>query len=297
MTTETIKRKNGAERSWLGRVLLISAAALGLALCWSQKSNAATLNGGDQNVNVTEVTNPDTTGVINLCPEMENNQDVQSVVTGSTGEEIAYVLEAKETKNHPIFNIEPWVCYSTDWWDVSFISRISWSGEVLPGVSVYWHVDLKNKLKDPTKMEWVSWKFTSSVNVWGWATINYDHTLTWWWDNIFRWGVWYKWKIWGVNYNVIVNPLNSNGSSLSGKLAVSGKVWKNWNISSFIFVDSNDSGKDKNFNFGNVSCYSETQYTQNITDNLGVYGWVRLTWSPKWITNMDVVWWVRYIIK
>jgi hypothetical protein len=38
---------------------------------------------------------------------MENNQDVQSVVTGSIGEEIAYVLEAKETKNHPIFNIEP----------------------------------------------------------------------------------------------------------------------------------------------------------------------------------------------
>ena len=293
--TETIERKDGAvERSWLGRIILIGAAALGLVLCWSQELNAATINSGDQNANVTEVTDsvksPDTTGVVGLDTEMEEGQDVQAQVTESTGEQIAYVLEAKETKNDPIFNIEPWLCYSTDWWDVSFITRISWSGEVFPGARVYWHLDLKNDLENPTKMEWVSWKFTSSVNVWGWATINYDHTLTWGWDNIFRWGVWYGWKIWGVNYNVIVNPLNSNGSSLSGKVAVSGKIWKNCDISSFIFGDS---GK----HFWNVTCYSETQCNRNVTNNLGVFGWVRLSWSPKWITNADVVWWVRYIIK
>lgn len=276
---------------------LLPATAVSLwALLWSTPTaTAAEIYGEDQSVNVTEVTklpatsivDGEATQVMDLYPEMKEGQDVQAQVTENTGEQIAYVLETKETKNHPTFNIEPWVCYSTEWWDVSFISRISWSGEVLPGVSVYWHVDFKNKLEDPTKMEWVSWKFTSSVKLWGWATLNYDHTLTWGWDNIFRWGAWYGWKIWGVNYNVIVNPLNSNGSSLSGKASASGKVWKNWNISSFIFVDS---GK----HFWNVTYYSETQYTQNITKNLGVYGWARVSWNSKWITNTDIVWWVRF---
>lgn len=198
-------------------------------------------------------------------------------------------IEAEQaTKNLTKFNVYTWVGY-TIWGDVKWVNRIQWSWELLQGTPLSTRVTWVFDLDDPMHSKW-SWKLILWKNVYKWISIDWDYTFTWTWWNLFRFGIGYTWKLWEWIYWVKLFPLNTNWSPISAKAMISTKVWKNWELSSFVLVD-----------FGKKSYYGETEYDQKIAEWIALFIQARLWWKLdgrfwEW-DSQSILWWLRFDIK
>ena len=181
------------------------------------------------------------------------------------------------------FTISTWLWYSVGW--KTFMSnRVAWFGQMPWGINVYSHIDFD----DPLHSTW-SWKLTLSKSVYKWITLDWDYTFTWTWWNVARLWIWYGWKIWDWTYWIKLYPLNTSWSPIAAKVSVSTKIWSNWQLSSFVFVD-----------FQNLSYYSETEYAQQVAKWIAIFMQARLWWVINGSFNWDsqkFVWWVRISVK
>ena len=181
------------------------------------------------------------------------------------------------------FTISTWLWYSIGW--KTFMSnRVAWFGQLPWGINVYSHMDFD----DPLHSTW-SWKLTLSKFVYKWITLDWDYTFTWTWWNVARFWIWYGWKIWNWTYWIKLYPLNTSGSPIAAKVSVSTKIWSNWQLSSFVFVD-----------FDNMWYYSETEYAHQVAKWIALFIQARLWWVIDWSFNGDsqkLVWWVRISVN
>lgn len=185
------------------------------------------------------------------------------------------------------FTISTWVGYKV-WWDVQWVNRIQWSWEIFQGTPfstrITWIVDLD----DPMHSKW-SWKLILWKNVYKWISIDWDYTFTGTGWNLFRFGIGYTWQFWKWVYGIKIFPLNTNESPISAKAMISTKVWKNWELSSFVLVD-----------FGKKSYYGETEYDQKIAEWIALFIQARLWWKLDgrfWEWDSQSILWLRFDIK
>lgn len=197
--------------------------------------------------------------------------------------------DSKEKSELPVkFTISTWLWYSVGWKAV-MCNRIAWSWQLFKGTKaelwVYSHIDFD----DPLNSKW-SWKLSLSKSIYKWITLDWDYTFTGTGWNILRFWIWYGWQIWKWQYWIKLYPLNTNWSPIAAKVSVWTKVWKDGQLSSFVFVD-----------FKNMQYYSETEYVHQIAQWIGLFVQARLWWIMDWrITEKDsqqFVWWVRFEIK
>ncbi len=177
------------------------------------------------------------------------------------------------------------VWYSITGWEALWVNRFIWSGKLFKGklweISVTWIADLDN----PLHTNW-SWKLILLKQLYKGFSLDWDYTFTWAWNNIFRFGMWYGGKLWDGSYGVKIFPLNTNGSPISAKVTFGSKVWKNWFISSFVFVD-----------FDTNWYYSETEYVHQLAQWVAAFVQARLMWTIDGkFTGTDaqtLMWWVK----
>ncbi len=180
---------------------------------------------------------------------------------------------------------QTWVWYSVTGWEALWVNRFVWSGTLFKGklweVSVTWIADLD----DPLHTVW-SWKLILWKSLYKWLSLDWDYTFTWTWDNVMRFGMWYGGKLWDWSYGVRLFPLNTNWSPISAKVSFSTKVWKNWSLSSFVFVD-----------FDTKWYYSETEYIHQLAQWVAAFVQARLMWTMDGkFTGADgqiLMWWLK----
>ena len=193
------------------------------------------------------------------------------------------VPEGSPTK----FTISTWVWYAIGW-QAFMWNRIAWSGKLFQGTAwetiVYSHMDFD----DPLHSKW-SWKLTLSKSIYKWISLDWDYTFTWSGWNVVRLWIWYGWKLWEWMYWVKIYPLNTWWSPISAKVSYTTKIWQDWQLSSFIFVD-----------FDNMQYYSETEYVQRIIEWIWLFLQTRLWWIIDGSIGSDsqtIVWWVKISVK
>lgn len=186
------------------------------------------------------------------------------------------------------FSVYTWVGYTVGW-DVKWVNRIQWSGEMLSwtkwAIKITWIADLD----DPMHSKW-SWKVILWKSLYKWITLDWDYTFTWTGWNIFRFGIWYGGQIGKWVYWIKLFPLNTNWSSISAKVFLWTRVWEWWELSSFVLVD-----------FDKKSYYWETEFTQKLAEWIALFVQTRLWWTLdgrfwSW-DSQSVLWWVRFDIK
>ena len=186
------------------------------------------------------------------------------------------------------FSRQTWVWYSVTGWQSLWVNRFVWSGTLFKGklweINVTWIADLD----DPLHTKW-SWKLILWKSLYKGLSLDWDYTFTWTWDNVFRVGMWYSWKLWDWSYGVRIFPLNTNWSPISAKVSFSTKVWKNWSLSSFVFVD-----------FDTKWYYSETEYMHQLprlAQWVSAFVQARLMWTIDGkFTSADsqiLMWWLK----
>jgi hypothetical protein len=183
------------------------------------------------------------------------------------------------------FSRQSWVWYSVTGWDALWVNRLVWSGKLFKGwkweISVTWIADLD----DPLHTKW-SWKLILWKKLYKGISLDWDYTFTWTWDNVFRFGMWYSGQLWDWSYGVRLFPLNTNWSRMSAKVSISTKVWKNWSLSSFVFVD-----------FDTKWYYSETEYVHKLAQWIAAFVQARLMWTfDGKFTGADgqiLMWWLQ----
>lgn len=184
------------------------------------------------------------------------------------------------------FSRQTWVWYSVTGWEAMWVNRFVWSGTLFKGkklweISVTWIADLD----DPLHTKW-SWKLILWKSLYKGLSLDWDYTFTWAWDNVFRVGMWYGGQLWDGSYAVKLFPLNTNWSPISAKVSFSTKVWKNWSLSSFVFVD-----------FDTKWYYSETEYIHQLAQWVAAFVQARLMWTVDGkFTGADgqiLMWWVK----
>lgn len=185
------------------------------------------------------------------------------------------------------FTVSTWVWYAIGW-KAFMWNRIAWSGKLFQGTAwetfVYSHMDFD----DPLHSKW-SWKLTLSKSIYKWISLDWDYTFTWSWWNVVRLWIWYEWKLWEWMYWVKIYPLNTWWSPISAKVSYTTKIWQDWQLSSFIFVD-----------FDNMQYYSETEYVQRIIEWIWLFLQIRLWWIIDGSIGSDsqkIVWWVKISVK
>ena len=181
------------------------------------------------------------------------------------------------------FTISTWLWYSVGW--KTFMSnRVAWFGQLPWWINIYSHIDFD----DPLHCTW-SWKLTLSKSVYKWITLDWDYTFTWTWWNVARLWIWYGWKIWDWTYWIKLYPLNTSWSPIAAKVSISTRIWSDWQLSSFVFVD-----------FDSMWYYSETEYAHQIAKGIALFAQIRLWWVMDWSLKWDsqkFVWWVRISVK
>ena len=194
----------------------------------------------------------------------------------------------KEQESPTKFTISTWLWYSI-WWKTYMSNRIAWSWQLFKWtkweLNAYAHIDYD----DPMHSTW-SWKVTLWKTIYKWLSLDWDYTFTWTGWNVVRLWLWYGWKIGEWQYAIKVFPLNTNWSPIAVKVALWTRVWENWQLSSFVFVD-----------FGNNSYYWETEYAHRIAKWIALFAQARYWWIMDWnFTGTDsqkLVWWVKIDIK
>ena len=193
----------------------------------------------------------------------------------------------KEKESPTKFTISTWLWYSI-WWKAYMSNRIAWSWQLFKWTKWelfgYAHIDYD----DPMHSTW-SWKLTLSKSIYKWISLDWDYTFTWSWWNIVRLWIWYGWKIWEWMYWIKIYPLNTWWSPISAKVSYTTKIWLDWQLSSFIFVD-----------FDNMQYYSETEYVQRIIEWIWLFLQIRLWWIIDGSIGSDsqkILWWVKISVK
>ena len=192
-------------------------------------------------------------------------------------------VEKKWSSVH--FSLQSWLWYSVTGWDALWVNRFVSSGTLFKGskweISVLWIADLD----DPLHTKW-SWKLIFWKKLYKGTSLDWDYTFTWTWDNVFRFGMWYGGQLWDGSYAVKIFPLNTNWSPMSAKVSISTKVWKNWSLSSFVFVDLDTKWY-----------YSETEYVHQLAQWIAAFVQARLMWTMDGkFTGSDgqiLMWWLQ----
>lgn len=193
--------------------------------------------------------------------------------------------KVEKTESPAHFSFQSWLWYSVTGWDALRVNRLVWSGKLFKGskweISVLWIADLD----DPLHTKW-SWKLILWKKLYKGISLDWDYTFTWTWDNVFRFGMWYGGQLWDGSYGVKLFPLNTNWSPMSAKVSISTKVWKNWSLSSFVFVDLDTKWY-----------YSETEYVHQLAQWIAAFVQARLMWTfDGKFTGADgqiLMWWLQ----
>ena len=263
-------------------VLPTTALIWALSLLSPTEWLAQEVSRADEGEKITEVTTPRTViedeKTISLEDAMQELQDSTWVKPSVE----------QPTKAPTKFTISTWVGY-TIWGDVKWVNRIQWSWELLQGTPLSTRVTWAVDLDDPMHSKW-SWKVIIWKSIYKWISLDWDYTFTWTWWNLLRFGIGYTWQLWKWVYGIKIFPLNTNESPISAKAMVSTKVWKNWELSSFVLVD-----------YGKKSYYGETEYDQKIAEWIALFIQARLWWKLdgrfwEWDTQ-NILWWVRFDIR
>ena len=161
------------------------------------------------------------------------------------------------------FSIETWMWY-TVWWKTFFANRILWVWKLFKDKKWETSVFTCYDLDDPLHSKW-SWKLVLSTSLYKWTSLEWDYTFTWTWENPARFGLGYGGKLADWSFKVVAYPLNTNWSPISAKVSFGTKVWKDWRLDSFVFVD-----------FWKHSYYSETEYTHKLAKWIALFLQARL---------------------
>ena len=287
------------ERKWTTRGKVLPTAALLWALLWAPSEtfaqNISDVNDGKA---TTEVVQKDLTSKKiwiksdwlkvkwEDLPWIEPDSDLLSEDEWIVGEEWTTQIEEKvEKKESPAsFTFQSWLWYSVTGWEALWVNRFTWSGKLfkwkLWEISVTWIADLD----DPLHTKW-SWKLLLWKKLYKGLSLDWDYTFSGTWDNVMRFGMWYGGKLWDGSYGVKIFPLNTNWSPMSAKVSFSTKVWKNWSLSSFVFVD-----------FDTKWYYSETEYIHQLAQWVAAFVQARLMWTMDGkFTGADgqiLMWWL-----
>lgn len=195
----------------------------------------------------------------------------------------------KIQKEAPVkFSFQTWVGYQI-WWKAFRWNRVVWSWQLFKWTKwetdFFWFIDLD----DPIKTKWQG-KITLSKKIYEWISLDWDYTFTWSWTNIARFWLWYRGKMWPWTYKIVAYPLNSNWSPIAAKVQVWLKLWKNWRVDSFVFVD-----------FDTKGYISETEYTHKLAKWIALFIQARLSGIYDWdFTSKDsqsIVTWLKFDIK
>ena len=186
------------------------------------------------------------------------------------------------------FTISTWVGYKV-WWNVQWVNRIQWSWEMFQGTPFSTRITWIADLDDPMHSKW-SWKLILWKNIYKWISIDWDYTFTGTGWNVFRFGIWYTWQLWKWVYGLKIFPLNTNESPIAVKAMISTKVWKNWELSSFVLID-----------WGKKSCYGEIEYDQIIAQWVAAFIEARFWWKLdgrfwEW-DSQSILWWLKFDIR
>ncbi len=191
----------------------------------------------------------------------------------------------EKSKSWASFSRQTWVWYSVTGWKALWVNRFVWSGTLFKGKLWEVHITWIADLDDPLHTKW-SWKLILWKSLYKWLSFDWDYTFTWAWNNVFRVGMWYSWKLWDWTYGVRIFPLNTNWSPISAKVSFSTKVWKSWSLSSFVFVD-----------FDTKCYYSETEYIHQLAKWVAAFLQARLMWTMDGkFTGVDsqiLMWWLK----
>ena len=280
--TECLER-----RDWVLWKVLPTALIWALSLLSPSEWLAQNVSSVDEGAKVTEVMQPwtrlDEERTITLGDAIQSMCN-ESEEINQKGRQWDESLSKAPTK----FTVSTWVGYTVGW-DVKWVNRIQWSGEVFHwtkwATKITWIVDLD----DPMHSKW-SWKLILWKNIYKWISLDWDYTFTWTGWNIFRFGLWYGGKIWQWVYWIKLFPLNTNWSPIAVKVFTWSKLWKGWEISSFMVID-----------LGKQSYYWETEYTQKLVEWIALFLQARLWWTLDgrfWAwDSQNILWWVRIDIK
>ena len=169
------------------------------------------------------------------------------------------VKQEKPTK----FSISTGMWY-TVWWKAFWGTRLTGVGTILKDKKWETSVFTCYDFDDPLHSKW-SWKLVLSTGLYKWTSLEWDYTFTWTWSNPARFGLGYWGKLSDGSYKVVAYPLNTNWSPISAKVSFWTKVWKDWRLDTFVFVD-----------FWKKSYYSETEFTQKLAKWIALYLQARL---------------------
>ena len=283
MKERRLDRQCLAEKESITKKVLVAAALAWALSLWSPSEwlaqNRSTVQEG---ANVTEVTK--------LWTEAEDEKTISLETAMQELQDSTWVKSnvEKTTKTPTKFTVSTWVGY-TIWWDVKWVNRIQWSWEVLQGTpfstKITWVVDLDDPIHSKGSWKLILWK-----SIYKWISLDWDYTFTGTGWNIFRFGIGYTWMLWKWAYGIKLYPLNTNWSPIAAKAFISTKVWKNWELSSFVLVD-----------LGKGSYYGETEYNQKIAEWIGLFLQARLWWKLDWRfgewDTQSILWWLRFDIK
>ena len=218
-------------------------------------------------------------------PWIEPDPDDDDKDQGTLPEDSADQVKEK-SESWASFSRQSWLWYSVTGWEALWVNRFVWSGKLFKGklweISVTWIADLD----DPLHTKW-SWKLILWKKLYKGLSLDWDYTFTWTWDNVMRFGMWYGGQLWDGSYAVKLFPLNTNWSPISAKVSFSTKVWKNWSLSSFVFVD-----------FDTKWYYSETEYVHQLAQWVAAFVQARLMWTMDGkFTGADgqiLMWWLKF---
>ena len=186
------------------------------------------------------------------------------------------------------FSIETGVWYSI-WWEPYWCNRVLGVWTLFKGSKWETSVFTCYDFDDPLHSKW-SWKLVTSTSLYKWTSLEWDYTFTWTWSNPARFGLGYWGKLSDGSYKVVAYPLNTNWSPISAKVSFGKKVWKDWRIDSFVFVD-----------FWKKSYYSETEFTQKLAKWIALFLEARLwgTFDGKFNSedSQNLLWGFKIDIK
>jgi hypothetical protein len=213
-------------------------------------------------------------------PDPDDDDKDQGILPEDSADQVK-----EKSESWASFSRQTWVWYSVTGWEAMWVNRFVWSGKLFKGklweINVTWIADLD----DPLHTKW-SWKLLLWKKLYKGISLDWDYTFTWTWDNVMRFGMWYGGKLWDGSYWVKLFPLNTNWSPISAKVSFSTKVWKNWSLSSFVFVD-----------FDTKWYYSETEYINQLVQWVAAFVQARLMWTMDGkFTGADgqiLMWWLQ----
>ena len=292
MKTRTLEMQCQEKEQTMRWKILTTVALFWALLGCPSESYAQSMHNVDDGKVVTEVTQPDSLSKkdlkkpdcievsvddwVKIEPDPEWEDDWVKIEPDPEWDEpVTEWWEEKhiDGKESPVkFTVSSWVWYTIGWKAFRW-NRVTGSWQLFKGqkweTDFFWFIDLDSPLK--TKG---CGKITLSKKLYKWIGLEWDYTFTWTGTNIARFGLWYRGQMWDGSYKIVAYPLNTNWSPISAKVQIWTKVWKNWRLDSFIFVD-----------FDGHSYISETEYAHKLAKWIALF--VQARFSGKFTKGDD----------